>query len=55
MKRLVAWTLRTPPSRLPNDLAPYDIGKYRNPDNAITDSENCPRGNDTSMVPLADE
>ena len=55
MKRLVAWTLRTPPSRLPNDLAPYDIGKYRNPANAITDSENCPKGNDTSMVPLTDE
>ena len=55
MKRLVAWTLKTPPSRLPNDLAPYDIGKYRNPANAIIDSDNCPRGNDTSMVPLTDE
>jgi cholesterol transport system auxiliary component len=55
MKRLVAWTLRTPPSRLPNDLAPYDIGKYRNPASAVTDSENCPRGNDASMVPLTDE
>jgi cholesterol transport system auxiliary component len=55
MKRLVAWTLRTPPSRLPNDLAPYEIGKYRNPANALTDSENCPKGNDTSMVPLTDE
>jgi cholesterol transport system auxiliary component len=55
MKLLVAWTLRTPPSRLPNDLAPYEIGKYRNPANALTDSENCPKGNDTSMVPLTDE
>jgi cholesterol transport system auxiliary component len=55
MKRLVAWTLRTPPSRLPSDFAPYDIGKYRNPANAITDSENCPKGNDASMVPLTDE
>jgi cholesterol transport system auxiliary component len=55
MKQLVAWTLRTPPSRLPGDLAPYDIGKYRNPANAITDSANCPKGNDTSMVPLTDE
>ena len=55
MKRLVAWTLRTPPSRLPNDLAAYDIGKYRSPANAITDSENCPKGNDASMVPLTDE
>jgi cholesterol transport system auxiliary component len=55
MKRLVAWALRTPPSRAPNDLVPYDIGKYRNPANAITDSENCPKGHDTSMVPLTDE
>jgi cholesterol transport system auxiliary component len=55
MKRMVAWALRTPPARAPSDLAPYDIGKYRNPDSAITDSENCPRGNDTSMVPLSDE
>ena len=55
MKRLVAWTLSTPPSRVPNDLTPYDIGKYRNPTTAIVDSENCPKGNDTSMVPLTDE
>jgi cholesterol transport system auxiliary component len=55
MKQLVAWTLRTPPSRVPSDLAPYDIGKYRNPATAIDDSENCPKGNDTSRVPLADE
>jgi len=55
MKRLVAWTLRTPPSRSPDDLAPYDIGKYRNPANAVTDSENCPNGSDVSMVPLTDE
>lgn len=55
LKRLVAWALRTPPSRLPNDLAPYDIGKYRNPANATVDSENCPKGNDASMVPLTDE
>jgi cholesterol transport system auxiliary component len=55
MKRLVAWTLRTPPRGVPNDITPYDVGKYRNPDNAITDSENCPKGNDASMVPLSDE
>jgi cholesterol transport system auxiliary component len=55
MKRVVAWTLRTPPSRLPNDLAPYDITKYRNPANSIIDSENCPKGNDASMVPYTDE
>ena len=55
MKRLVAWTLRTPPRGVPNDITPYDVGKYRNPDNAIVDSENCPKGNDTSMVPLSDE
>jgi len=54
MKRLVAWTLRTPPSRPPDDLAPYDVAKYRNPANEITDSADCPRGNDASMVPLTD-
>ena len=55
MKRLVAWTLRTPPSRLPSEGAPYDIVKYRNPANERTDSANCPKGNDASMVPLTDE
>jgi len=55
MNRLVAWTLRTPPSRSLDDLAPYDIGKYRNPANAVTDSENCPNGSDVSMVPLTDQ
>jgi cholesterol transport system auxiliary component len=55
MKLLVAWTLRTPPRGVPNDVTPYDVGRYRNPDNAIVDSENCPKGNDTSMVPYTDE
>jgi len=55
IKRLVAWTLKTPPARPPSDSAPYDINKYRNPDNSYIDSANCPKGNDTSMVPLTDE
>ncbi|MDP1960806.1 MAG: ABC-type transport auxiliary lipoprotein family protein [Reyranella sp.] len=55
IKRLVSWTLRTPPPRPPSDDAPYDIGRYRNPANAVVDSENCPKGNDTSMVPSTDE
>ena len=55
MKRLVAWTLRTPPRGVPNDITPYDIGKYRNADNTLIDSENCPKGNDASMVPYTDE
>lgn len=55
MKRLVAWTLKTPPSRLPVDEAPYNIVRYRNPANALIDSENCPKGNDASMVPITDE
>lgn len=55
IKRLVSWTLRTPPPRPPSDAAPYDIGKYRNPANAVVDSENCPKGNDASMVPYTDE
>ena len=55
MKRLVAWTLRAAPSRPPSEESPYDINKYRNPNNAYVDSENCPKGNDASMVPLTDE
>ncbi|CAN5817744.1 hypothetical protein BH11PSE3_BH11PSE3_46870 [soil metagenome] len=55
IKRLVAWTLRTPPPRPPSDSAPYDIVRYRDPSNALIDTENCPRGNDTSMVPSTDE
>ena len=55
MKRLVAWTLKAAPPRAPSDEAPYDIIRYRNPANAHVDSENCPKGNDASMVPLTDE
>ncbi|MDP2333150.1 MAG: ABC-type transport auxiliary lipoprotein family protein [Reyranella sp.] len=55
IKQLVSWTLRTPPPRPPSDAAPYDIGRYRNPANAIVESEGCPKGNDTSMVPYTDE
>ena len=55
MKRLVAWTLKAAPSRPPSEESPYDISRYRNPANAFTDSANCPKGNDASMVPLTDE
>lgn len=55
IKRLVAWTLRTPPARPPGDAAPYDIERFRNPSNMVIDSENCPKGNDASNVPLTDE
>jgi cholesterol transport system auxiliary component len=55
MKRLVAWTLRAAPARPPNDSATYDVTKFRNPDNAVLDTENCPKGNDASMVPLVDQ
>jgi cholesterol transport system auxiliary component len=55
IKRLVAWTLRTPPARPPSDDAPYNIERYRNPANAVVDSENCPKGDDASMVPMTDE
>jgi len=51
IKRLVTWTLRTPPPRPPSETAPYDIERFRNPANAVIDSENCPRGDDASMVP----
>jgi cholesterol transport system auxiliary component len=55
IKRLVGWTLKTPPARPPNEDSPYDINKYRNPANAYADIANCPKGNDASMVPLTDE
>jgi cholesterol transport system auxiliary component len=55
IKRLVSWTLRTPPPRAPSDSAPYDIDRYRNPSNSVIDTEGCPVGNDASMVPLSDE
>ena len=55
IKRLVAWTLRTPPARPAPDDAPYNIERYRNPANAVIDTENCPKGNDASMVPVTDE
>src|SRR6185503_164227 len=55
MKRLVGWTLRAAPPRPPSEETPYDINKFRNPDNAYLDSANCPKGNDASMVPLTDE
>jgi len=55
MKRLVSWTLRTPPPRPPEESAGYDIARYRNPANAVNDSEGCPRGNNAEGVPLADE
>jgi cholesterol transport system auxiliary component len=55
IKRLVAWTLSTPPPRPPSEAAPYDIGRYRNPANAVIDSADCPVGNDASNVPMVDE
>jgi cholesterol transport system auxiliary component len=55
IKRLVAWTLRTPPARPAPDDAPYNIERYRNPANAVIDTENCPKGSDASMVPMSDE
>ncbi|MFI4999066.1 MAG: ABC-type transport auxiliary lipoprotein family protein [Reyranellales bacterium] len=55
MKRLVDWTLRAAPPKPPSESAPYDIAKFRDPANALLDSENCPKGNDTSNVPLTDE
>jgi cholesterol transport system auxiliary component len=55
IKRLVAWTLRTPPPRPPSESVPYDIERFRNPANAVVDSADCPVGNDTSNVPMTDE
>lgn len=55
IKDLVAWTLRTPPPGVPTEQTTAEISKLRNPANVVVDSRNCPVGNDTSMVPLADE
>ena len=55
IKRLVSWTLGTPPPRVPSDSAPYDIERFRNPANSVVDTDNCPKGNDASMVPYTDE
>ncbi len=54
IKRLVSWTLRAAPPRSSRDT-PFNIEKARNPENTLIDSANCPRGNDTSMVPVTDE
>jgi cholesterol transport system auxiliary component len=55
IKQLVAWTLRTPPAKLPDENTPYDIYKYRNPANEIMDIKDCPVKGDTSRVPVTDE
>ena len=55
IKRLVAWTLRTAPPRSSRETAVFDIEKLRNPANTLTDSANCPRDNDASMVPVTDQ
>jgi cholesterol transport system auxiliary component len=54
VKSLVAWTLRTPPARLPSETTSADITRYRDPRNVYTDTLNCPKGNDASMVPYTD-
>jgi cholesterol transport system auxiliary component len=54
MKRLVAWTLTTPSPKLPTLETTIDYAKFRSPENALVDSENCPVGNDASKVPLTD-
>src|SRR5260370_16872319 len=50
MKRLVAWTLRTPPSRLPHDLPPYDIPNHPNPATPIPDTQTSPTTNHTPLA-----
>ena len=55
IKRLVSWTLRTPPVQPPSESGAYDIQRFRNPANSVMDSEGCPKGSDASMVPLTDE
>ncbi len=54
IKRLVRWTLRTPPPRLPGEQTAAEISRFRNPANVVIDSADCPVGNDASRVPVAD-
>ena len=44
MKRLVAWTLRAAAAQAAGRYDGYNIDKFRNPANAIFDSEKLPRG-----------
>jgi cholesterol transport system auxiliary component len=55
MKQLVAWTLKTPSPKLPTIDTTYDINKFRDPGNTLSDVKDCPVGNDASMVPLTDQ
>ena len=55
MKRLVAWTLKTPSPKLPTVDTTYDINKFRDPANALVDLKDCPVGKDASMVPVTDQ
>ncbi|MBS0538413.1 MAG: membrane integrity-associated transporter subunit PqiC [Proteobacteria bacterium] len=55
IKQLVAWTLRTPGTKVPNINAPYDINKFRNPANEYVDIKDCPVRGDASRVPVTDE
>ncbi len=55
IKRLVSWTLSTPPPRPPTESSSYNIERFRNPANAVVESEGCPVGDDASMVPYTGE
>jgi cholesterol transport system auxiliary component len=55
VKRLVAWTLRTPPARMPVELSEREIARYRDPKNVHVDSADCPKGGDASGVPYVEQ
>ena len=55
MKRLVAGTLKAAPPRPPNERGALRHQQVPQPRQCLVDSENCPKGNDASMVPLTDE
>jgi cholesterol transport system auxiliary component len=54
LKRVVAWTLRTPPARPIGEGAPYAVDRFRNPASAANDSNGCPRFGQPGNTPVVE-
>jgi cholesterol transport system auxiliary component len=54
LKRLVAWTLRTPPRRPVSEGTLAGMGRFRDPSSLGEDNVNCPRFGQLGNVPVAD-
>jgi cholesterol transport system auxiliary component len=53
LKRLVEWTLRTPPRQPVSEGTLASMGRFRDPANLGDDSVNCPRFGQLGNVPVA--